>query len=531
MTQERLSVTDPDAGENAVRLAKSGIGGGSTVASTGSRKAFMEGNHPDVPPVLYHGTTGDFSEFNTNGGPGKSFGTGAFFSNNPAIASTYASRHGGHVMPVHVSMKRPMVVEAEGANWNRVGGNARVHLPDVERSSAEDDALLAELMGRDQGPARTRKVKGRSTRIRHLFDERLDDNVVSTDDLARYARKYGCDGLVMKDITDRGPYYYGSGEAPRSPSHVVVAFKPEQIKSAIGSGFDPTHPDITKAEGGSVGDEKRSGPNLTPAVKVNGSVYAAGPTHFEALKKAFWAGAGNGSQDGDNRGYVNHKGQYLNRQKAMDYAVKHDLLQPRYAAYNAPELVAEWLKPDAIGRHERRYGGAVNHNPTEAQKAAGNYKKGHIWVQGLDISIENPKGSKRSGVDPGGKPWSCTLPADYGYIRGTEGADGDHVDVYLGPERSSPLVFVVNQRDHHTGRFDETKVMVGYRSEREAMRDYCAAFSDGKGPQRAGSVETMSMDAFKHWLRMGKTKRPIKAAPVIDRALELTRRSVALRAR
>lgn len=160
--------------------------------------------------------------------------------------------------------------------------------------------------------------------------------------------------------------------------------------------------------------------------------------------------------------------------------------------------------------------------PTESQKEAGNYLKGHLWVQGLDISIENPKGSIRSGVDASGKRWSCKLPADYGYIRGTEGADGDHVDVYVGPDRSSPVVFVVNQRDHRTGKFDEHKVLAGFRSEREALKAYCAAFSDGKGHKRAGSVETMSMDAFKHWLKSGRTTQPAKAAPIIEKALSLT---------
>lgn len=173
---------------------------------------------------------------------------------------------------------------------------------------------------------------------------------------------------------------------------------------------------------------------------------------------------------------------------------------------------------------ERASGGRINTSPTDAQKEAGNYLKGHLWIQGLDISIENPRGSRRRGVDSDGKPWACTLPADYGYIRGTEGADDEHVDCYVGPDKSSPVVFVVNQNDHKTGRFDEHKVIIGARSEKEALKLYCAAFSDGKGHLRAGSVETMSMDAFKRWLKSGKTKRPIRSANVVEMALLATRR-------
>ena len=83
----------------------------------------------------------------------------------------------------------------------------------------------------------------------------------------------------------------------------------------------------------------------------------------------------------------------------------------------------------------------VETTPTEAQKEAGNYRKGHVRLHGMDISIENPHGSERSGVGKDGKPWSVTMPASYGYVRRTEGADGDQVDVYVGPEPESDQVF------------------------------------------------------------------------------------------
>jgi hypothetical protein len=164
-------------------------------------------------------------------------------------------------------------------------------------------------------------------------------------------------------------------------------------------------------------------------------------------------------------------------------------------------------------------GGSVNSEPTEAQKAAGNYRKAHISIHGLDISVENHKGSTRSGRDGGGKRWSVVMPADYGYLKRTEGADGDHVDCYVGPDRSSTHAFIVNQRDARTKKFDEHKVMLGYRSEAEALRDYVRAFSDGKGSQRMGGMQSLSIDAFKKWLKAGDTKKPASHDDIVERAL------------
>lgn len=176
----------------------------------------------------------------------------------------------------------------------------------------------------------------------------------------------------------------------------------------------------------------------------------------------------------------------------------------------------------AVPRAVRASGGAVNHQPIEAQKTAGNYAKEHVSFQGLPITIENKKGSVRSGKDADGKLWACRLPADYGYIKGTLGADGDHVDVFIGPHKDSKQVFIINQHDHKTRRFDEHKVVLGTTSEREARDLYCAAFSDGKGHERLGSLEPVSLDTFKQWLRRGKTAKPAKTSTLVDHALRLS---------
>lgn len=170
-------------------------------------------------------------------------------------------------------------------------------------------------------------------------------------------------------------------------------------------------------------------------------------------------------------------------------------------------------------RYGYKDGGAVQ--PTEAQKKAGNYQKHHVSFQGLPISLESVKGQTRSGVDPNGHKWSVKLPYHYGYIKRTEGADGDHVDVCIGPDYQSDHVFIIDQHDHRTGEFDEHKVMLGYRTRDEACRAYCAGFSDGKGPDRQKAVVRMSMKEFKHWLKNCDTKKPVRGQGHIDRAMAL----------
>src|SRR5574343_929402 len=149
--------------------------------------------------------------------------------------------------------------------------------------------------------------------------------------------------------------------------------------------------------------------------------------------------------------------------------------------------------------------------PTDAEKKAGNYKKGHVKIAGLDISIENPQGSERSGVGEDGEKWSVELPAHYGYIRGTTGKDGDQSDVYVkgyvGPNESS-RAFIVDQYDPKTGKFDEHKVILGAADQEEAQRIYNEGFSDGSGPTRGKFMREVSVGTFKKWLKYGDTTTP-----------------------
>ena len=140
----------------------------------------------------------------------------------------------------------------------------------------------------------------------------------------------------------------------------------------------------------------------------------------------------------------------------------------------------------------------VDTNPSDAQKEAGNYKKGHIKLDGYDITIENPKGSERSGTDADGNKWSITMNNDYGYIRGTESIDGDHIDIFLSDNPAEGNVYVIDQLNTTTGEFDEHKVMYGFSSRGEAMLAYLLNYSPGW--QGLGAISEVSKDEFKKWI-------------------------------
>lgn len=146
-------------------------------------------------------------------------------------------------------------------------------------------------------------------------------------------------------------------------------------------------------------------------------------------------------------------------------------------------------------------------NPSDAQKESGNYKKGHIKFGGYDYTIENPKGSTRSGKDADGKEWKVTMHDTYGYIRGKFGKDGDHLDMFINDKADldnwNGDVFVVDQVNPD-GSFDEHKVMYGYDSMDDAKKAYLANYSDGW--QGLGNITGASKDEFDKWLDTSNRK-------------------------
>lgn len=149
----------------------------------------------------------------------------------------------------------------------------------------------------------------------------------------------------------------------------------------------------------------------------------------------------------------------------------------------------------------------VNLNPTDAQKEASNYKMGHISIKGMGISIENPKGSKRKYKNEDGSEGSVTIKNHYGYFRNTSGngKDGDAVDVFIGPNPEGfERVYVVDQ-NAKDGSFDESKVMIGFNSKKEAKEAYMSNYNHGWKGFRA--ITGVSLRLFKKWLYRGNKQR------------------------
>jgi N12 class adenine-specific DNA methylase/predicted nucleotidyltransferase len=168
----------------------------------------------------------------------------------------------------------------------------------------------------------------------------------------------------------------------------------------------------------------------------------------------------------------------------------------------------------------------VNTEPTQAQIKAGNYKKGHVQVSGFDITIENPEGSVRKGVDAGGKEWQTTMHNTYGYFKGTEGVDGDHIDVFLHTnmdEWDGKKAFVVDQTNTD-GTFDEHKVMLGFNDKDVAMKAYLANYDANWAMTHPGlRISEVSMDEFKKWVDSSHRKtKPFADYANVDKVVTVT---------
>lgn len=164
----------------------------------------------------------------------------------------------------------------------------------------------------------------------------------------------------------------------------------------------------------------------------------------------------------------------------------------------------EEIVKEALGAEITKKASDVDINATDAQKKAGNYKKGHVHINGFAITVENPKGSYRRGKDKDGNDWKCKMTAHYGYFTRTVGKDGDAIDVFIGEHPESGKIYVVDQVDEK-GNFDESKVMFCYRNKKEAKNGYLSNYSkDWKGFK---AITGVNRKVFKKWLYDGHRQR------------------------
>lgn len=168
----------------------------------------------------------------------------------------------------------------------------------------------------------------------------------------------------------------------------------------------------------------------------------------------------------------------------------------------------------------------VNTEPTPAQAEAGNYKKGHVTIGEFDITIENPAGSQRKGVDANGKEWHTTMANAYGYIKGTEGVDGDHIDVFLHSDMdqwNGRKVYVVDQTNTD-GSFDEHKVMLGFNDMDEAMSAYLANYDKTWSDTHPGlRISETNIEDFNKWVQSSHRKtKPFAEYSTINKVTDET---------
>lgn len=197
----------------------------------------------------------------------------------------------------------------------------------------------------------------------------------------------------------------------------------------------------------------------------------------------------------------------LAKKKDELYKVKRATIKPLTDAIRAIES-AENIENAPFADRLKNAIAETETEPTEAQKKAGNYKKGHLTFGGYDFTVETPKGVTRSGKDEQGKPWSVTMHDTYGYILGKIGVDGDHIDMFINDAADLDTfdgnVYVVDQVTPETGEFDEHKVMYGYPSEEAATKAYLSNYS--KGWKGLGKVTSVPKATFDKWLQSSDRK-------------------------
>lgn len=156
--------------------------------------------------------------------------------------------------------------------------------------------------------------------------------------------------------------------------------------------------------------------------------------------------------------------------------------------------------------HDGDFGHNQRPTPSDNQANASNYKVGRTQIYGLNIAIEQPRHSYRTGIDKKtGERWVTKLAAHYGYFSRTRGADGDPIDCFIGFYPQSEFIYVINQ--YVNGSFDETKVMIAFPDENTARKAYLDSYA--KGWKGLHSIIPASISQFKWWLKNGNHKKPL----------------------
>lgn len=300
-------------------------------------------------------------------------------------------------------------------------------------------------------------------------------------------------------------------QAPDGPTTAQQTPLPDTLEAYNANGIDSEGVGAPVAQSQAV--EQGGVPEISGMAGLRGPGGAAGPVDATAAGGIGASGGGGvldaAESDQPSSGLILMRdGKPYPSERAAKVAVASKKLSASHDVVPYGDGFALWQK-DIDSRAVEAATSPQNDlpHPTQAQKDAGNYKKGHVRIKGMEISIENPAGSVRSGVDADGTEWDSPMLHHYGYIRGTKGFDKDHLDVFVAPgAEGSEQVFVVDQLKAD-GSFDEHKVIIGASSEAEALDIYTANYEEGW--DRAGAVTAMPVDEFKQW---AKSDAPARGA-------------------
>lgn len=434
-------------------------------------------NAPKFSLKVYHGSGADFTEFDFDhmgeGEGSQVFGWGGYVTSSPKIGKYYAESG---------RKDKYFVYNGEKLDWRHMSATLSGIVGMDGVSKADNFLVNVDRMGVEKAK---QKLKDSIDEYQKLYKENQGDFYKKQIDVMKKLLDLNLSvetpktSLYEVDIPDDNGSNYLDWDKPLS----------KEQQNAIREGLEYLGVDIKKLE--SKGQSlERTGENVynsTLYIGLTGTEYDL-PERTKGISK-FLSSVGF-------TGIKYKAGRNFGGAKKGD--TNYVIFKPDDMKITEHTKFSLRLK-SAIDETET--------NPSDAQKESGNYKKGHIKFGGYDYTIENPKGSTRSGKDADGKEWKVTMHDTYGYIRGKFGKDGDHLDMFINDKADldnwNGDVFVVDQVNPD-GSFDEHKVMYGYDSMDDAKKAYLANYSEGW--QGLGNITGASKDEFDKWLDTSNRK-------------------------
>lgn len=333
--------------------------------------------------------------------------------------------------------------------------------PEIEIRSAESGAPVRVFGYSALFNVRSQEMRtNRGKRFVEIILPGAFDNANFSDCECRYDHHLFISSRYRSGVDDKGRWFEYDHD-PSDPDHVSVLAKIRRGE-VRGASFMFDEPDIVDQE------IVKEGPLLIRKIKRFSKIWDEGPVRKPAYRQTMVSA------------------------RSLDEYPDTDLEEPTDASEPTEQR-------DMSGAYD------ANTNPTPAQKEAGNYKKGKVRVAGMAMSIENPKGSMRSGTNKEGKAWEIQMTAHYGYILGSNAGDGDNLDVFLTDDaETARLVFVIDQINPD-GSFDEHKCVIGPATEADARALYLAHYEEGW--TGLGAICSVPMACFRAWAMDGSTKK------------------------